>query len=63
MANNKQLIDAILEKTFQDGEKIKLHCAAALKIAERFGVKPSEIGTICNERKIRISRCQLECFK
>ncbi|MBT4483178.1 MAG: hypothetical protein HOC71_05820 [Candidatus Latescibacteria bacterium] len=62
MANNKQLIDAILEETFRDGEKVKLPCAAAFKIAAKFGVKPSEIGDVCNERNIRISRCQLGCF-
>ena len=62
MAHNNELVDAILEKTFRDGEKVKLPCAMAFKIAEQYGVKISEIGAICNERNIRISQCQLGCF-
>lgn len=60
--NKKELIDEILEKSFRDGEKVKLPCSTALKIAVRFGVNPFEIGTICSERNIRISQCQLGCF-
>ncbi|HUT63599.1 MAG TPA: hypothetical protein VMZ04_06550 [Anaerolineae bacterium] len=61
--NNEELINAILEKTFKDGDIRKLRCAAALKIADQFGVKPMEVGKICNEKKIRISNCQLGCFE
>ena len=60
--NSEELINEILKKSFKDGEKVKLPCAAALKIAEQFSVKPSEIGTICNDRNIKITRCQLGCF-
>ena len=61
--NHEEIIDAILEKTLKDDEKEKLLCASALKIAEQFGVKPLEIGRICNQKKIRIIHCQLGCFK
>ena len=44
-------------------EKVKLKCADALNIAKIFGVKPLEIGRICNQKKIRMSQCQLGCFK
>ena len=60
--NKKELIDAILKKSLKDGEKVRLPCAAGLEIAVQFDVKPLEIGTICNERSIRISQCQLGCF-
>jgi len=64
MENEKDdLVEAIIKKTFADGEKTRLSCAAALQIAREFGVKPSEIGVLCNDRKIRISNCQLGCFK
>jgi len=63
MENNKEkLIKAILKKTFKDGEKVKLPCAAALRIADQFGIKPSEITGICNDQNIRICQCQLGCF-
>ena len=64
MDNKKEkIIEAVLEKTFKDGEKVKLRCADALNIAKKFGVKPLEIGRICNQKKIRMSQCQLGCFK
>lgn len=60
--NNEMLVNVIMEKTFKDGEKVKLQCAAAFKIADQFGVKPPEVGKICNEMNIRICKCQLGCF-
>ncbi len=60
---NDEIVSAVLEKTFKDGEKVKLACAAAFTIADQFGVNPSEIGSICNDRNIRICHCQLGCFK
>ena len=60
--NSEELINEILKKSFKDGEKVKLPCVAALKIAGQLRVKPSDIGTICNDRKIKITRCQLGCF-
>ena len=61
--NNEELINTILEKTFKDGDIRKLRCSSAFKIADQFGVKPMEVGKICNEKKIRISNCQLGCFE
>ena len=63
MTDNTVMIDDILNKTYSDGDKTKLSCAAALRIAEKHGVAPLEIGKICNERGIRISCCQLGCFQ
>ena len=50
-------------KFAKEGEKVKLACAAAFTVADKFGVNPSEIGSICNDRNIRICHCQLGCFK
>ncbi len=57
------LLDAIMKKTYKDGDKTKLTCASALQLARQLGVKPSEVGAMCNEHNIRISNCQLGCFE
>lgn len=56
------LLEAIMKKTYQDGERTKLTCASALELARQVGVKPSEVGAVCNEHNISISNCQLGCF-
>jgi len=38
-------------------------CIHALQIAADFNLDPREIGQICNELSIKISACQLGCFK
>ena len=59
----KHLIDTIMKKTFRDGEKVKLACAAAFAIAEQNDVTIANIGAVCNELNIRICKCQLGCFE
>jgi len=63
MDDNRMIIDAILKNTCKEGERQKLPCAAALRIAKKFGIKTLKVGTICNERGIKIVRCQLGCFE
>ena len=60
---DNQLIDAIDAALVKEDGKLKLACADALKLAEKFGVKPTAITRICNQRKIKICKCQLGCFK
>ncbi len=60
--DKEKIADEILNKSFKDGEKVKIPCAAALLIAKQYGVNPSVIGSISNELDIRITRCQLGCF-
>lgn len=60
---NDEIVKAIEEKTFDDGGRVKIRCASALGIAEKFGVKPRKIGEILNDRNIRITQCQLGCFR
>jgi hypothetical protein len=57
--DRKKLEKVILKKA-KDG---KLPCAICFKIAEDFGISKREIGKILNEIKIKISQCQLGCFK
>ncbi len=59
MFDRKKLEEAIL-KASKEG---KLPCAVCFKIAEDFGISKREMGEILNEMKIKISQCQLGCFK
>jgi hypothetical protein len=54
-----KLKKVILEK-LKEG---KLSCAMCFKIVEEFGISKKEMGKILNEMKIKISQCQLGCFK
>jgi hypothetical protein len=40
----------------------KLSCETAHTLAKELKVPLKEIGTLCNELKIKISACQLGCF-
>jgi hypothetical protein len=63
MSENTELFDAVIEAAVEmDGRK-KLSCAKAFRLAERFGAELPEIGRVCNDHKIRITKCQLGCFK
>ena len=59
----ERLIDIITKKTFKDGDKVKLSCAAAFAIAEQNDVNIADIGTACNELNVKICKCQLGCFE
>jgi len=54
-----KLEQVVLEKAI-DG---KLPCALCFKIAEDFGISKKEMGQILNQINIKISQCQLGCFK
>ena len=57
--DRKKIEEAILKKS----KKGKLPCAICFKIAEDFGISKNKMGEILNEMKIKISQCQLGCFK
>jgi hypothetical protein len=57
--DRKRLEEVIKEKS-KEG---KLPCALCFKIADDFGISRDEMGKILNELKIKISQCQLGCFK
>ena len=59
LMDRKKLEETIKEKA-KDG---KLPCAMCFKIAEDFGISKREMGKVLNEIKIKISQCQLGCFK
>ncbi|MFC1551621.1 hypothetical protein ACFL6P_03540 [Candidatus Latescibacterota bacterium] len=61
--DKEEIINEILKLSFKDGDHIKLTCTGAFSIAEKFGIKPLEVGSICNDRNIKVCKCQLGCFK
>lgn len=63
MNESKELIDAVNAAATEENGKLKLACADAFKLAEKFNAKLTDIGHICNQQNIRIRRCQLGCFK
>ncbi len=63
MTRNSEIIDAVIQAASDINGRKRLPCAEAFRIAEQFGVEKREMGRICNALKIRISNCQLGCFK
>ena len=63
MAVNEELTEAVIKSAVMIDGKKKLACAKAFGLAENFGVEKLEIMRICNSNNIRISNCQLGCFK
>ncbi len=63
MGANVELIDAIRQALAEVEGKKKLPCAEAFRLAEEFDVSKAQIGQICNDNNIKISHCQIGCFK
>ena len=57
---DREKLEEVIKERAKDG---KLPCAVCFKIAEDFGISNKEMGKILNEMKVRISQCQLGCFK
>ena len=63
MSTQDDLVVAVKNATKERDGRMTLGCAVAFELAEQFGVKPVEIGRICNRHKIKMVKCQLGCFK
>ncbi len=59
---DSNLEQSILSKTTKKENRLYLDCTEAFKIAEQFNEKISRIGKICNQKKIKLQKCQLGCF-
>jgi len=62
MKSQEELTKAVLERSREANGRRTLTCAQALSLAAELGVKPVEIGRICNQENIRLGSCQLGCF-
>lgn len=63
MAENQEVVNAVLNSAQEADGKKKLSCAQAFKIAAEFNIPIIEIGRICNQQNIKIRNCQLGCFQ
>lgn len=63
MENEREIIEAVLEAAKEVDGKNRLNCAQAFELAGKLGTAIGQIGRICNENNVRISNCQLGCFK
>ncbi len=59
--NKKTIVLAAAE--LGPDRKPTLSCAAAFALNRQFGISLDDIGHICDEAKIKISSCQLGCFR
>ena len=55
--------EAVLALVQVEDGKRRMPCADALALATEMGVEPTAITRICNRLNIKISHCQLGCFR
>ena len=58
-----QVLEKITERAEGANNNYKLRCSDAFEIAKELGIEVSMIGRICNANNIKITACQLGCFK
>ena len=63
MSDRQDLSEAVAAAADKGKDRLELTCSEAFELAERFGVAPFEVGRVCNSRRIKITGCQLGCFK
>lgn len=56
----RQMLLERVQQSLVDG---RLPCAVAHRLAQELGVSVSDVGWAADESKVRITRCQLGCFK
>jgi hypothetical protein len=60
----EELLARIKEQTVaRDDGRLAMPCPRAFALAEELQVTIREIGDICHEQQIKITQCQLGCFK
>jgi nucleoside-triphosphatase THEP1 len=59
LKDNKKILDEVKKHS----KSKRISCASCFNIADKLDVPLKTIGRLCNENKIRISYCQLGCFK
>ncbi|NPV69475.1 MAG: hypothetical protein HPY55_02360 [Firmicutes bacterium] len=55
--------DAVREAVKRAAANSRLPCREALELAKRLGVSPSEVGKAADALGVKITGCQLGCFK
>lgn len=54
---------AVLAAAREERGKLRLRCADAFRLAAEFDVEPGAVGRACSREGIKISACQLGCFR
>jgi hypothetical protein len=54
--------EQVIEAIRKEAAGSRLSCEKAHALSEQLKVPLRDIGTLCNELKIKISACQLGCF-
>ncbi len=60
---DEKLAEAVLKAAYEDEGRTKLACKDALRLASEHGVEPISVGRICDQKKIKLCKCQLGCFE
>ena len=63
MSDIKELTNAVIAAAGEIDGKKKLSCQMAFDLAEKFSVSKKTLGQACNDNNIKITNCQLGCFK
>ena len=59
---DEKLVEAIVAAAQEADGKMRLACADAFRVAADLEVSLGAVGQVCNQRDIKIARCQLGCF-
>ena len=63
MSDIKELTNAVIAAARESDGKKRLTCLEVHKLAEKFNVTKKTLGQACNDNNIKITNCQLGCFK
>ena len=61
--DDKERDELVFNATFEDDGRRKLACAAAFKLAAEHDMKLLDVARVCNDKGIKLCKCQLGCFK
>ncbi len=61
--NDKEILELIKNKTFNEGGKEKLACGSAWELSLKEDVSMKKIGELCDSNSIKICLCSLGCFE
>ena len=61
-SSSEDIFAEIQKRAYSEGGQAKLACADAFAVAKQCGIAVGQVGDICNERKIKIAKCQIGCF-
>lgn len=61
--NKEELTATVMDAAVEVDGKKKLFCAKAFQLSQTYNIPLKDIGECCNDNNIKISQCQLGCFK